>query len=613
MGPGARADDRLRRSRVRLRRRHRRGDAGGDPPGHPARDVADVPHRRRVVRRTDVSLGPLHVPRQQQAPPAEGAASTAAGCRSPTGRPGAPSGRDWVLSDGVHLSPAGTDAVTRFIVNNVGQVLAGRTITPPRPNIPRCRTGVALRAGDQLDDVRCLERHLRSLGFDVNVNNYFGAQTVAAVNFLNWARSWRPRRPRRPPCAPCRRCVAAHREPAVVRGRVDAAVRGRRAPGALPPPRPRRTRATSSTDGGRFAAAAPGRRAPLQAGPRTRRRPPGGEGDPPLLGIHRPPCRDLRTARVGDRGPAVWCLPPLPRRTRDPIPLVGDLPPRVAKACATRGAARPSRRRDRRPHVPPRRRGVANPGSSGATRRVPGCAILDLAQHPATLVRHPRGHPVRRGHRVGRRLRRRPLHGLRRRRRRRGDADPRGHGARSPRWPRPPSASASARWCSASLPPSGRAGELGGDRRPHLRWPAAPRHRRRLAGERARAVRHRALLARRARSSASRRRARCSSGCCATTSPTSAATHYASPTRSPNRSRCSSPAAPDRAQGRPDAGHRRPLRGRVERVGAGRHDRRPDGRARRPLRGDRTRSRRRSSAPARPSGSSPTTRPAPTR
>jgi hypothetical protein len=97
---------------------------------------------------------------------------------------------DWVLSDGVHLSPAGTEAVTRFIANTVARVLAGRTITPPRPNIPRCRTGVVLRPGDHLRDVDCLERHLRSLGFDVTVNQHFGAETAAAVNFLRWARSW---------------------------------------------------------------------------------------------------------------------------------------------------------------------------------------------------------------------------------------------------------------------------------------------------------------------------------------------------------------------------------------------------------------------------------------
>jgi Putative peptidoglycan binding domain len=98
---------------------------------------------------------------------------------------------DWVLADGVHLSVAGTHAVTKFIVNRVGQVLAGRSVTPRRPNIPSCRTGVPLHRRDYVNDVQCLERHLRSLGFGVNVDRRYDRKTEAAVNFLEWARSWR--------------------------------------------------------------------------------------------------------------------------------------------------------------------------------------------------------------------------------------------------------------------------------------------------------------------------------------------------------------------------------------------------------------------------------------
>jgi hypothetical protein len=98
--------------------------------------------------------------------------------------------RDWVASDGVHLSPAGTAALTKFIADKVGPVIAGRTITPPRPNIPACRTGVTMRRGDNLRDVRCLENHLRSLGFGVTVDKTYDSRTTAAVNFLNWARGW---------------------------------------------------------------------------------------------------------------------------------------------------------------------------------------------------------------------------------------------------------------------------------------------------------------------------------------------------------------------------------------------------------------------------------------
>ena len=48
------------------------------------------------------------------------------------------------------------------------------------------------------------------------------------------------------------------------------------------------------------------------------------------------------------------------------------------------------------------------------------------------------------------------------------------------------------------LPAPGRAGQVGGDDRPHQRRPSAARRRRRLAGQRARAVRHRARSAPRA-------------------------------------------------------------------------------------------------------------------
>jgi peptidoglycan hydrolase-like protein with peptidoglycan-binding domain len=97
---------------------------------------------------------------------------------------------EWVTSDGVHLTAAGTDAVTEFIADNVAKVLAGRTITPPRPNIPACRTGVVMRERDRLNDVRCLERHLDSLGFDLTVDTWYGPRTAAAVEFLDYARSW---------------------------------------------------------------------------------------------------------------------------------------------------------------------------------------------------------------------------------------------------------------------------------------------------------------------------------------------------------------------------------------------------------------------------------------
>jgi peptidoglycan hydrolase-like protein with peptidoglycan-binding domain len=99
--------------------------------------------------------------------------------------------RDWVWSDGVHLTPEGTRQLTKFIADRAGPVIAGRTITPARPKIPSCRTAVTMRLGDTVRDVRCLERHLRSLGFGVVANGRYGRTEAAAVRFLEYARSWR--------------------------------------------------------------------------------------------------------------------------------------------------------------------------------------------------------------------------------------------------------------------------------------------------------------------------------------------------------------------------------------------------------------------------------------
>ena len=69
------------------------------------------------------------------------------------------------------------------------------------------------------------------------------------------------------------------------------------------------------------------------------------------------------------------------------------------------GAARPSR-------VPPSDRPQTRPGRFERTVR--RHALLRVAQPRPALVRRPRRRHPRRGHRVGRRLRRRPLHGRRR-------------------------------------------------------------------------------------------------------------------------------------------------------------------------------------------------------
>jgi peptidoglycan hydrolase-like protein with peptidoglycan-binding domain len=239
--------------------------------------------------------------------------------------------RDWVLSDGVHLSTAGTEAVTKFIVNKVGQVLAGRTITPPRPNIPPCRTGVALRVGDHLRDVRCLERHLRSLGFNLNVNNHFGAETVAAVNLLNWARSWG-----RDGVADRRVLRAAgvwraHRErPWCAVGRTLEF--GDRGPGVRCLRRALAARGYLLAAGGPFADALPDavrhfKRTHGLAGARRV-----GKETLQLLGIRRPMCRVSAPLAIGDKGRQVWCLRRFLAGRGIQIPVEGRYTARVARA-----------------------------------------------------------------------------------------------------------------------------------------------------------------------------------------------------------------------------------------------------------------------------------------
>ena len=238
--------------------------------------------------------------------------------------------RDWVLSDGVHLSTAGTHAVTRFIVNKVAQVLAGRTVTPRRPHVPRCRTGVALRPGDHLRDVRCLERHLRSRGFDVTVDNNFGTQTAAAVNFLNWARSWRRdgvadrsvlraigawRVHRAPPwCA-----VGRTLRPTAGGPDVRCLRRALAARGYYLADTPWFTPAVG--DAVRHFKRAHGLRANGEATPAARR----------LLGIDRPACRIAAPLAPGARGPAVFCLRQFLAGRGIRMPLVGDYNARVAR------------------------------------------------------------------------------------------------------------------------------------------------------------------------------------------------------------------------------------------------------------------------------------------
>ena len=127
--------------------------------------------------------------------------------------------RDWVTSDGVHLTPAGTDAVTDFIADNVARVLAGQTITPPRPKIPACRTGVVLGPRDRLNDVLCLERHLQSLGFPLRVDGRYRGATTDRGQVHRLRPQLAPRWHRQSTGAPGHRCVPTTDGAAVVHAR----------------------------------------------------------------------------------------------------------------------------------------------------------------------------------------------------------------------------------------------------------------------------------------------------------------------------------------------------------------------------------------------------------
>jgi peptidoglycan hydrolase-like protein with peptidoglycan-binding domain len=239
---------------------------------------------------------------------------------------------DWVLSDGVHLTTAGTYAVTKFIANKVSQVLAGRTVTPARPDIPACRTGVAMRRRDRLNDVLCLERHLKSLGFPVNVDTRYGPTTIAAVRFLDYARSW-PRdgvarlrvlkaigayRPRTAPpwCNASRRLRVGMRGPGV-----NCLVRALHARGYV-------LRTTSRRMFPTVGAAVFHYRRSIGLLPARV----AGKTTLSHLAIYRPTCRISRPLDVGARGRAVHCLRRFLSGRGRALPLVGAYGSRVAHA-----------------------------------------------------------------------------------------------------------------------------------------------------------------------------------------------------------------------------------------------------------------------------------------
>jgi peptidoglycan hydrolase-like protein with peptidoglycan-binding domain len=239
---------------------------------------------------------------------------------------------EWVTSDGVHLTPAGTDAVTDFIADNVARVLAGRSITPPRPNIPACRTGVVLGPRDRLNDVLCLERHLQSLGFRLVVDGRYWRGTTTAVKFIDYARSW-PRDGiatrrvlqaigayRKPTAAPW--CTTTHTLRPGQRGpQVNCLVRALIARGYMLQPGVRQLRPPVGAAVSHFRRSVELGRSWV-AGPLTLSR----------LGVYRPPCRISTPLGPGDGGAAVSCLRQFLAGRGRPVPLTGPYGAHVASA-----------------------------------------------------------------------------------------------------------------------------------------------------------------------------------------------------------------------------------------------------------------------------------------
>ena len=84
---------------------------------------------------------------------------------------------EWFGPDGVHFSPAGVQAITSYIAEQVERVLAGDTITPARP------AWVPVREGDVGTAVEDVQRALLAAGYgEVGaVDGTFGPRTVEAV------------------------------------------------------------------------------------------------------------------------------------------------------------------------------------------------------------------------------------------------------------------------------------------------------------------------------------------------------------------------------------------------------------------------------------------------
>ncbi len=110
--------------------------------------------------------------------------STAAGCRSPTGRrTSAGQRRSGSAADGIHYTATGAHAAAQFIVSQASAVLAGGSITPSPGASAQPAAWVTLRRGDRGPLVATVQRALARLGISVvgGADGVFGAYTEAAV------------------------------------------------------------------------------------------------------------------------------------------------------------------------------------------------------------------------------------------------------------------------------------------------------------------------------------------------------------------------------------------------------------------------------------------------
>lgn len=85
---------------------------------------------------------------------------------------------DWFEDDGVHLTPAGVDAVTTFLAGTVERVLAGENVSPA------AAPWTTLVPGAEGADVAAVQRALIDAGIDVpgGADGVFGYDTMAAVS-----------------------------------------------------------------------------------------------------------------------------------------------------------------------------------------------------------------------------------------------------------------------------------------------------------------------------------------------------------------------------------------------------------------------------------------------